>query len=885
MRRGWLLGVGLGCLGSFALLATEPSPPAFKLAVEEDGVYQLRFEQLVEAGWTGGPFKAARLGLTLGGEPVPVRLLGADDGAFGPGDRLEFIGRHPRGAISYFDPDLTANVYRLHTAAKDPAHMVALPPPAADAAPVALLAEHHLERDDLQLRFSRLRNQEPETWYWARATSSDAEPLSMGLDLSALDRDAALPVRLKVALRGWSWQRAQERESPDHVVELAWNGLVLGQLEWTGQEEAIFEAPAVPAAALTGEQHRLSLKVLPRSRKDGSAILDVVVLNWIEVGFAHRGEIHGEEPTWLAPATPGGVVVLRSERPVALYGEAGAYAQAKVAASGSQRFAAPAGGFLVLAGEPRVVPEVRLDRPSRLVEAARQADYLMIAHGSLLAAVEPLANFHRRRGLTVELIDVEDIYDEFSEGLPRAAAIRAFVSHAYHHWARPAPRFVLLVGDASWDPRAGQQGGGERTYVDWAYGPRDGLKFRRNQSTTYTAGSRVDRNLVPTGSYITTQGHAATDNYFVTVDGTDHFPDLAIGRFPVVAPEEVTAIVDKTIRYLSSPEPGAWRTRMLWITNEDVTLQSHSDAMARQLVGRGYSARRLYPQANGEANALHQAALRQALDEGFSLVHFHGHGGRYIWRTATPDYQKNADLFTLDDLDKLAPQTRLPVVLSMTCYSAPFDHPTADSIGEKFLRLAGKGAVAVYAASWRNSPLVGYSQAVVEEILAAETLGEGLMRAKKRAVIVPLIEQYNLLGDPALTLVRVDSGLTLTATAKRGEAIEGVFAEPTEAKVEVEWLSELGEVLASQQVRSSRVGFSATLTAEDVARVAFRGGARAVVARSLSGDGRERVGVLDLAPPAAAAGVGSRAEAASLNPEKAGEPGGAPTPDEADEGG
>jgi len=68
-------------------------------------------------------------------------------------------------------------------------------------------------------------------------------------------------------------------------------------------------------------------------------------------------------------------------------------------------------------------------------------------------------------------------------------------------------------------------------------------------------------------------------------------------------------------------------------------------------------------------------------------VVFNGHGGRYIWRTGWPDLTKNHDLFTLDDLDNLQPTTRLPVVLSLTCYSAPFDHPLADSIGEKLLRI------------------------------------------------------------------------------------------------------------------------------------------------------------------------------------------------------
>ncbi|MCB1579078.1 MAG: hypothetical protein KDI81_17550, partial [Xanthomonadales bacterium] len=62
--------------------------------------------------------------------------------------------------------------------------------------------------------------------------------------------------------------------------------------------------------------------------------------------------------------------------------------------------------------------------------------------------------------------------------------------------------------------------------------------------------------------------------------------------------------------------------------------------------------------------------------------------------------RKNHDLFTLDDVSELKNGGRLPMVLSMTCYSAPFDNPTEDSIGERFLREAGKGAVAVFAASW-----------------------------------------------------------------------------------------------------------------------------------------------------------------------------------------
>ena len=88
----------------------------------------------------------------------------------------------------------------------------------------------------------------------------------------------------------------------------------------------------------------------------------------------------------------------------------------------------------------------------------------------------------------------------------------------------------------------------------------------------------------------------------------------------------------------------------------------------------------------------------------------------------------------------------------MTCYSAPFDHPTADSIGEKLLREPGKGAVAVFAASWRNGPREEWSRALFQELLQGGTVGEAIQRVKRRGLAPDLIRQYNLLGDPAMRL-------------------------------------------------------------------------------------------------------------------------------------
>ena len=47
-------------------------------------------------------------------------------------------------------------------------------------------------------------------------------------------------------------------------------------------------------------------------------------------------------------------------------------------------------------------------------------------------------------------VAVEDAYDEFGHGEAHPEAIRDFLEHAFHGWAR-APRYVLLLGDASFD--------------------------------------------------------------------------------------------------------------------------------------------------------------------------------------------------------------------------------------------------------------------------------------------------------------------------------------------------------------------------------------------------------------------------------------------------
>ena len=96
----------------------------------------------------------------------------------------------------------------------------------------------------------------------------------------------------------------------------------------------------------------------------------------------------------------------------------------------------------------------------------------------------------------------------------------------------------------------------------------------------------------------------------------------------------------------------------------------------------------------------------------------------------------------------------LPLLLSMTCSSGPFDHPTESSIAEGFLAAPERGAIAVLAASWRVPASERFSTLLVEALSEPGIpIGEAILEAKRTETDRELVEAYNLLGDPGLVLL------------------------------------------------------------------------------------------------------------------------------------
>ncbi|MEE8524340.1 MAG: C25 family cysteine peptidase, partial [Thermoanaerobaculia bacterium] len=796
--------------------AVEPMT-AFKIQVEESGAYRVAFEDL-DLGERRPA--SSGIGMVNAGEPVLVWIEDGGDGVFGPGDWLEFVGEHLRGENSHFDEFSRFNVYFLGFDHPNPARwrpadagLAGLAEHSPEGPFRALRTRHHLEQDLVRLRLPPPRDGSvAELWYWVKLSHIAEEPHVEILDLTDLDQRPGATVDLKIHFRGWSTPRNKAVvEAGDHRVEVSIDGTAVGAAEWNGIDPYLLEISGLPADRLVAGENRIEFRVpIRKVAQDDRPLIDVLMLNWIEVELPLAGHVEDwQERLELTDPDAGLALRLESDpgRELLLYGDGGSRiavtARRRDDGGGEAIVPVPAGerAFLATAADRLRSPaSIVRDRPSRLADTANQADYLMIAHRRLLAATEPLAELHRARGLTVEVIDVEDVFDEFGHGIQRPQALRAFLDHAYHRWQAPRPRFVLLVGDASWDAR--NELVEEGNYPALSFRRRDARSLNRVPSTPYAEDAHLNRRgLIPTWTQADSQGQAASDNYFVAVDGDDVLPDMAIGRLPVVEAAEVSAIVDKTIRYVTAPEVGPWRRNALFIANESRSFQNKSDNLARKLSAAGFLPQRIYPASRETSNEHHSRRLIEAFDEGQLLVHFYGHGGRYIWRTGPPDLKKNHDLFTLEHLDQLQPGGRLPVVLSMTCYSAPFDHPNADSIGEKLLRIADRGAIAVLAASWRNSPSASWGQATLEELTTpGATIGEAIQRAKHRITHRSFVETYNLLGDPAVPVALPAAEITVAvAVAENGPwSVSGTIdLEDFDGRLKVELVGAEGHVYQS----------------------------------------------------------------------------------------
>ncbi|MDZ7375826.1 MAG: C25 family cysteine peptidase, partial [candidate division KSB1 bacterium] len=367
--------------------------------------------------------------------------------------------------------------------------------------------------------------------------------------------------------------------------------------------------------------------------------------------------------------------------------------------------------------------QIVADQPSNLKSSQNGADYILITHELFRNAAQLLAEHRQAQNLRVALIDVQDIYDEFNDGIFDPWAIQKFLKYAYENWQPPAPLYVLLLGDATW--------------------ACDKSLARSWRKTCF---------IPSVMKYTYSWGLTSSDNAFVCVSGDDRLPDMFIGRLPVNTIEEARTVIDKIIQYEKQPLLGEWRKRICLACGDDPFFERSADYLAQDYIPASFEVPRLYTNPRSKYFGSTQE-LVGLFNNGVALLNFIGHGGGGVFF--------DADLFLLEDIVLLKNPRTLPVIFSLTCFIGYFDNPWTPSLGEELLRAKDKGCIATFGSAGRAWLYGDYflNNALFEALFknGLRHLGQVTTQAKWRMITWTgsywdHVENYNLLGDPALRI-------------------------------------------------------------------------------------------------------------------------------------
>lgn len=669
---------------------------AIKIEVAEPGWYRISQPALLAAG-LDPQTDPRNLRLYVEGREVAIRIVGQEDGRLDPTDALEFYG------VGQDTPWTDRRVYWL-VADEQAGSRMTVSSFTGGLPAIVDGFRYTVERKERTVYFANLKNGEADNFF---GPAIEAEPVVVTLRVD--HRSEALPQQafLEVSLQGVT--------EVEHRVQIALNGAPVGEALFSGQQ-ATTVSIAVPQSRLREGDNTV---VLTRQGGDDDiSVLDVVRLTYT------RGYMADGDRLWLtAPAgreiTIGGfthseitvVDVTLPEAPQILPGHirmaGGEYAVTVSAPWGS--------------GQPRTLfaftrPTVLSPRaivsnnPSDWNDSRHRADIVMIAHGAFIPALTPLVALRQSQGYVVAVVDVEDIFDEFAFGAKSPWAIRSFLTRARARWTIP-PRLVLLVGDASFDPR---------NYL--------GLG---------------DFDYVPTKLVATTFLETASDDWFVDFDGDD-VADIPIGRLPVRTATEAEAVVAKLVAYERNLSDAEWTRRVLLVAdaNEGYDFEAASDLL-RSLMPEQVRVETIY---RGQTMDIREKLL-EAFARGEWLINYMGHGSVELWR---------GGVLTSADAEMLTNAPRFPLVVAMTCLNGMFHDLYTESLAEALVKSPRGGAIAVWASSSLTFPddqarlnraLIG---ALFDHNLA--TVGEAVLRAKAGSEVQDLRRSWILVGDPATRL-------------------------------------------------------------------------------------------------------------------------------------
>jgi hypothetical protein len=732
-------------------LTPAASPGVLRMKYRTSGMYELGLADLSAAG-LDGPFRGINtndLRLYVEGTEVPMQIL-SNNGTLQDGDKLRFYLLY-NPLLEDRDNEAVLSTYEISSSSSPALRMAAAvnasPASYPDSDEDSLLAQSFAEQNNIAL-FGEPLGEGLDHFYWAQIWApNDGTPppaeatLNVTVSLPHLDRGNPNPVRVWVTVKG----NRSVAVNPVHHLGV-WVNNVPNRVadKVFSDTDPVTLQFNIPATYFADGDNTIKLRVLADQVSPGD--WDIIAIDKVQIDYrafaitendsivinnrrlGHSVLVDGfsasAQPLIYDISDPSAPSPLSGYSVFSLDGGVGQ----------SVKFAADATRYILLDPSRFLKPisiELGYGYAQSLKDTSRGADLIVLGDSRLLDEARDLIETRRMQGLRVSEVELDQVYAEFSHGHSSSQAIRDFVRFAYQSWSAPAPKYLLILGDSTYDPK-------------------DHLGYGVAQGTMPMP--------LELGEYL----DFGSDHWFVASDS--RMPLMAVGRIPFSIPTQVAQTIQKILAYesgtLAPTTEGA--KKLSFIADTDTMgegfLGKSSQLAATAAQIRSSFSSTIVNRAALANDATAQAAIISAFNEAPLVLTFLGHGAEDRWT--------GGNVFLTAQADALA-NSRLPIVLGLDCLNSyTYDpNPNYYSIGGKLLSNANAGAVAFWGSTTMTTTPAQTALArnflteLAGELKAGPhtvRLGDLMVRAKvslgNSISTSDVLRSYSLLGDPSMTI-------------------------------------------------------------------------------------------------------------------------------------
>jgi len=700
------------------------------------------------------------------------------DGTFDVNDRVVFYGLGASDWLDYYEPGAAETAHTSHTRADANEYLLtwdtALPDPPAPLRMGTRLASPAAGAVRTSWRYREYHERalvsafdaRGDGWLWI--FSELTRPTFLAA-VDATDLIASVPQEFRtLAMSNATGNNHQVRYHSQRPSDPPSSiGVLIAQFDWNGTQRFVDQGIPVGATGsfLENGQNQIRFELTLNLNDEDRGVVD-----WFSVSYERRLRAQGNRLAFSAPDTtdvidfaatgftaPGsalrGFDVTDPLAPVELTG-------LDTVVSGSVRFSAAPGAprhFELAATGAMRRPDSIQRLTTRDLRAGSQAPNMLIVTDDALRPAADMLAAHRRSALPgfsdarVEVVTVQEIYDNFSGGLPDPMAIRNYVRFLYDNYGdsngNPSLGYLLLFGDATQD--------------------------YRNIASTAPDHVPTFINFYGRGgeSYV-------TDEWFAHLDSIDlvlghGITDVALGRLPAATLDEAMVLAGKVIGYETAAPLDFWRKEIVLVADDVVAAvggcggfeKRHTqqcEALAYKYTPEFIETKKVYLTEYNSIGGVKPGARFQLLEywnAGALVINYVGHG--------SARQMADEQVFLETDVALLNNGLRLPLLMALSCTIGDFANFAQKSISEKLLVREDGGAIGTISASRLSfvGPNDRLNVALFERVApegagSEQPLGLLLSEAKMRVQVRNRYHgsdednnwKYNLLADPATAL-------------------------------------------------------------------------------------------------------------------------------------